>query len=191
MNYLAHLYFAENTADSMLGNLMPDFVKGLNNKQYNDVITKGIMQHRLIDKYTDAHQTVKLSKSRISTCRSRFSGIMIDVFYDHFLALHWSQFSDQLLTDFVHNAMLKLTTQTQEPLPDYFQIAVNRMKAENWLLSYQETKGIEKTIDRISQRIKFKNKLSGGGTELSQNYADLEQDFFDFFPQLQDYIYML
>src|SRR3954464_15580437 len=86
MNYLAHLYLSAPTEDAWLGSLLGDFVKGPLDGRYSQHITSAIALHRKIDTFTDAHPVVLRSKSRISAARRRYAGIMIDMFYDHFLA---------------------------------------------------------------------------------------------------------
>lgn len=90
MNYLAHLYLAEDSAESILGNLLRDFLKGWNADSYCEVIQKGIQLHKKVDRYTDTHFIVHQSKTLISSQNKRYSGIIVDVFYDHFLAKNWS-----------------------------------------------------------------------------------------------------
>jgi len=191
MNYLAHLFFSENSTYSMLGNLMGDFVKGDITNKYNSEIREGIKKHRMIDKYTDSHDTVLLSKKRVSPERRRFSGIMIDVFYDHFLAIHWNKFSNDNLEYFVNNCYEKLNTEVEIPIPENLVVVINRMASENRLLSYRTIEGIEIAINRISNRIRFQNNLHGGIGELINNYYNLEKDFLHFFPQLTTRFYKI
>ena len=92
MNYLAHLYLSDPSEDAWLGSLLGDFVKGPLDDRYSEEVTRAIVLHRKIDSYTDAHPVVLNSKSRVSTQRRRYAGIMVDMFYDHFLAKHWREF---------------------------------------------------------------------------------------------------
>ena len=100
MNYLAHLYLSEPNEEAWLGSLLGDFVKGPLDGRYNDDITRAIALHRKIDSFTDAHPVVLQSKSRVSAGRRRYAGIMIDMFYDHFLAKYWHEFQDEPLGEF-------------------------------------------------------------------------------------------
>ncbi len=94
MNYLAHFFLAENTPESLLGNLLGDFVKGSAVNLYPQEIIKGIYLHRKVDSYTDSHAIVRSSKSLVCSQRRRFAGVLIDVFYDHFLAKNWREYSE-------------------------------------------------------------------------------------------------
>ena len=94
MNYLAHLYLAGNDAEALIGSLMGDFIKGRVDPDLPPVLRQAILQHRRIDSFTDAHPIVRRSKQRVTNEFRRYAGILIDVFYDHFLAREWSQYSD-------------------------------------------------------------------------------------------------
>ncbi|WP_455204025.1 acyl carrier protein phosphodiesterase [Kaarinaea lacus] len=184
MNYLAHLYIAEATQTSLLGNLLGDFVKGSAHKNFHDDIVTGIHIHRFIDKYTDNHPIVKLSKCRINSYRRRFAGILIDIFYDHFLAKNWHRYSTKDFNFQINDWYTKLPKEFDSNTPDLLKYVLEKMRYENWLKSYADVDGIASAVNRLSKRIRFKNNLCGGAQELVKNYDALENDFFQFFPLL-------
>lgn len=94
MNYLAHLYLADDSPGSLIGSLLGDFVKGNLDNAYDEEITRGILIHRRIDSFSDSHEKVLESKRLISPKRRTFSSIIIDVSFDHFLARDWSEYSN-------------------------------------------------------------------------------------------------
>src|ERR1051325_10142199 len=100
MNYLAHLFLAEDDPESLLGNLLGDFVKGAKKDDYPDSIRRGIELHRKVDRFTDAHRVVRSSLSLISPARRRFAGVLVDIFYDHLLAKDWQIYSSVPLATF-------------------------------------------------------------------------------------------
>jgi len=184
MNYLAHLYFASDSPDSMVGNLLPDFTKTLSHETYSPEVLKGIALHRFIDHYTDQHPIVKESKTRISKERRRFSAILIDIFYDHFLAKHWEQYAKSTLRESTHCYYQQLPLSTAL-LPKRLEEAIVRMPQIDLLYNYQSLKGMEHAVNRLSQRIRFENNLHGGIVELEENYLELEEDFHHYFKALQ------
>ena len=186
MNYLAHLFLSEGTPESLIGNLLGDFVKGSIENMYPKEITKGIYLHRKIDSYTDSHPVFRSSKRLISLNRRRFSGIMIDVFYDHFLAKNWSHYSNIKLKDFT-NYVYQVLQDNQNILPERLKAIIPNMISRDWLASYKESAGINRAINGLSHRIKRKNNLFGGVEELFLNYQQLQADFSIFFPELIDY----
>lgn len=187
MNYLAHLFLAQDTPESLIGNLLGDFAKGSVECLYTVEIRKGIELHRRVDTYTDAHHVFRSSKRLIAKPRSKFSGIMIDVFYDHFLARHWSEYSDIALDDFA-SRVYKILVDNHAILPEALRQIVPRMKAYNLLVSYQEIQGIDTALKRIATRIKWQNTLGDGIEDLLANYQQIEADFCVFFPELINYV---
>jgi acyl carrier protein phosphodiesterase len=186
LNYLAHLYLADQTDDSLIGNLLGDFVKGRPGERYSDEIVAGILFHRKIDAFADAHPIMRASRGRIAPRMSRFSGIIVDVCYDHFLARHWRRFSSHDLTAFVQHAYDVL--QKNRPiLPERLQRILPYMISEDWLGHYIEIKRVGETLDRITRRLTHGERFKGAIVEVEKNYADLESDFLNFFPDLVDY----
>ena len=191
MNWLAHLLLAEPNPEASLGNLLGDLVKGEARKDLSPGLQQGIKCHQAIDTFTDQHFIVKLSKARIDAKYRRFAGILIDVFYDYILANNWQDYSDLTLAEFT-DATYNSWSSHLEVLPLYAQGVIHRLIAEDWLNTYSTLSGIEDTLARISWRLNRRSKRSCDLTpainELLDNYATLEQDFQQFFPQLQLHI---
>ncbi|RFA26162.1 hypothetical protein CAI21_17690 [Alkalilimnicola ehrlichii] len=182
MNYLAHLYLGDNTDQALVGNLLGDFVKGrIDPAQWPPAMAQGILLHRLIDSFTDAHPIVIRSKSRFSSDRRRFAGIIVDVCYDHFLARHWHRFSAEPLPPFTARVYQALRHYHGYLPPRLRQIAP-RMERENWLYSYRQFDTASFVLDRIAQRFKRPTPLQGAGQEAALHYEALEADFLAFFP---------
>lgn len=187
MNYLAHLYLAEDSDESILGNLLGDFVKGPLRDEYDPEIIKGIKTHRKVDLFTDSHENFLASKRMISAERRRFAGIIIDLTFDHFLAKNWSDYSGQELSGFIGNTY-ELLMRNRGILPEKLQYFLPRMIEEDWLGSYGKLEGIGRTLDRISGRLTRRfareNSLTGAVEEIESNYERLENNFYEFFPQV-------
>ncbi len=187
MNYLAHAFLANQSDEALVGGLMGDFLKGRISEELPKKIRQGVIDHRGIDRFTDAHASVLDSKKLVSPLRRRFAGIMVDIFFDHFLARHWSQYSAdplQVFTTRVYETMY----QHWHLLPDRLRKVLPLMADEDWLASYRNIDAIHASINGISlRRIRRKNSLHQGATELEQNYSQFESHFFDFFPDLIEF----
>ena len=183
MNYLAHLYLSEPTEDAWLGSLLGDFVKGPLDGRYGEHVTRGIALHRRIDSFTDAHPVVLRSKARVSADRRRYAGIMIDMFYDHFLAKNWREYHDVPLEDFTGKVYAMLYSR-HAMLPERFQRIAPVMAKMNWLASYAYVESIGSALDRMGARLKRENKLLHSADELVEHYGELEADFRAFMPQI-------
>jgi acyl carrier protein phosphodiesterase len=191
MNYLAHIYLAEGSEESILGNMMGDFVKGALGNSYDPEIEKGIWTHRKIDVFTDSHEMFKASKKLMSPDRRRFAGIILDLAFDHFLAKNWPSYSDTDLDRFIQKTY-ELLKKHIPVLPERMRHSLPRMIEEDWLGSYCTLEGTGRAIDRISERLRRRfnreNTLSGAIAEVKTNYIELESNFNAFFPQLISYV---
>jgi len=187
MNYLAHLYLADNSPGSLIGGLLGDFVKGPLDNAYDDDITKGTLIHRRIDSFSDSHEKVFESKRLISPKRSRFSDIIIDVCFDHFLARSWSEYSNEELADFTRKVYV-LLSKYSHILPYKPRSIIPKMIEEDWLGSYQYIEGIGQIMDRVSRRLTRGEGMLGAVKELETNYEKMEENFKSFFPELIAYV---
>lgn len=187
MNFLAHLYFADDTPDSRVGSLLGDFVKGCPDTRFSPETLQGIRLHRAVDRFTDIHPTVMASKNLISPERRRFAGIIVDICYDHFLCKNWQRYSDCSLAQFCGSVYESLQTYDGY-LPERARGVIEHMVMGDWLNSYQSVDGIADVLNRVSRRLKRTNSLYGAGDELVQNYTALDQHFLHFFPDLISFV---
>ena len=183
MNFLAHLYLADRRPDALLGSLMGDFVKGPLQGRFSPELTHALSQHRKVDAFTDAHPIVRASRARMAPARRRFAGIMVDVFYDHFLAVHWEDYADQPLEAFAREVYALLRAR-EAILPERLRRIAPLMAQFDWLGSYRRIEAVHVALDRMGERLKRGNALLGAGAELNANYAGLEADFRAFFPEV-------
>lgn len=180
MNFLAHAWLAGDSPADRLGALIGDFVKGPLPAGLPADLAAGVKLHRQVDRFADEHPVFQHSRQRVSQARRRYAGIMVDMFYDHFLALHWHRFSASPLEGYV--ADLYDAAQRQLALlPARFHRTLGYMRQENWLLSYRQPEAISLTLERLAEyRLRQPNGLYGGGEELLTHYAGFEADFFVF-----------
>ena len=187
MNYLAHLYLADPKPDAWVGNLMGDFVKGPLDDSLKPVWRQGIVLHRAVDHYTDQHPVFLRSKHRISPPYRRYAGILIDMFYDHLLAVSWPQYSEQNLRLFTR-AVYAALRQRYAQLPPRMQKSVSYMLMNDLLLSYRQTEGIARALRGIEGRLRRPSGLGNAITQLDTHYDQLHDDFQLFFPELIDHV---
>ena len=186
VNYLAHLYLSEPNEDAWLGSLLGDFVKGPLEARGSDDITRAIILHRRIDTFTDSHPVVLQSKLRISAERRRYAGIMVDMFYDHFLAKYWDEFHTESLGAFA-TRIYAILEQRHASLPERLQQMAPAMAKWKWFESYARVDAIHTALDRMGRRLKRENRLLDSADELVEHYAGLESDFRAFLPQVRQF----
>jgi acyl carrier protein phosphodiesterase len=187
MNFLAHLYLSGENDQVKLGNFIGDFVKGRNlNEQFPPEIARGIWLHRAIDEYTDSHAVVKQSKNRLRPTYRHYAPVIVDVFYDHFLAKNWTTYSRVPLTQYAEETYL-LVKKNKDALPEQFMFMMRYMMQENWLVHYATTDGIHKALSGMSRRSRFDSKMDQAVDDLKAFYPQFEKEFSDFFPDLKMY----
>jgi acyl carrier protein phosphodiesterase len=187
MNFLAHLFLSGPPGDLMAGNFMADSVKGNAVQKYPAGIQKGILMHRAIDSYTDSHATVLKSKERLRKKFGKYAPVVIDVYYDHFLARHWSDYASGDLRSFSDEAYAFLKNY-YELFPERTKRFYEYMTQYDILYSYSKIEGIDRVMKGMSRRARFESGMELAAEELQCNYEDYQDEFCEFFPQIQQHI---
>ena len=176
MNYLAHIFLSGGQPDIMIGNFIADSIKGKKYTSYSAKIQKGILLHRQIDSTTDAHLAFRKSTKRLHENYGHYSGIIVDIFYDHFLAKNWSDYSDIPLEDYIQS-FYKLLLDNFDILPENIQKMAPIMMEGNWLLIYADLDGIDRVLAAMNRRTKNRSGTDTAGRELKEFYTLFEADF--------------
>lgn len=187
MNFLAHAFLAGDGSGDRCGGVAGDFVKGLLPAGLPPALAAGVALHRKIDVFADSHPAFLRSRARVSASRRRVAGVMVDLFYDHFLAVHWERFSGESLPQFAANLYAELDLVAVH-LPARFAEVLVYMRRDDWLVAYRDPQAIALALDRMAvHRLRRPNTLTGGGDELLANYAGFEADCLEFLPDAQRY----
>ena len=187
MNFLAHIYLSGESEQLMIGNFIGDFLRGVKWREYDEEIQKGIRLHRSIDLFTDNHDVVMISKKRLWDKYRHFSGVIVDIYYDHFLAKNWSDFSDTPLNLYVDNFYSMINSHSAI-LPEKVNHMLPYMMDKNWLLNYANFEGIQEVMNGMSRRTKHDSKMEESVIDLKEDYEGFREDFYAFFPELQNFV---
>jgi acyl carrier protein phosphodiesterase len=187
LNYLAHLFLAGTDPEMILGNFIADHVKGSDVLKYSANIRKGISMHRAIDTFTDQHPVVKESIARLRADFRKYAGVIVDMYYDHYLSAHWDEYSDQDLPDFTKTRYDILNT-FKVILPERSARLLFYMEKQNWLLSYGSFDGMQQAFNGMSRRTTFVSNMELAVVNLKAGYPEFQQEFRQFFPDLQTYV---
>ncbi|MBN8788754.1 MAG: DUF479 domain-containing protein [Terrimonas sp.] len=183
MNYLAHAYLSFNDADVLVGNMISDFVKGKQKDSYPAGIHKGIMLHREIDSFTDAHPATAKAKEFFRPAYRLYSGAFIDIVYDHFLANDNIIFPEKALMDF-SQATYSILDKYNNDLPLTFKAMLPYMKQHNWLFNYRYRWGIKNSFGGLVHRAKFMHDSNAAFEIFENNYTALQQSYAEFMPDI-------
>lgn len=187
MNFLSHLYLAGDSEGLIIGNFIADAVKGSDFKNYSSEIQEGILLHRKIDAFTDSHLIVSQSKERLRSKYKKYAGVIVDIYYDHYLAINWEHYSDENLADYSER-LYKLIQKNNALLPPNSIRFTKYMIQYNILEAYSRLEGIEKVLKGMAHRTRFESNMEHAIHDLIEHYSLFENEFKIFFPELQQFV---
>ena len=187
MNFLAHTYLSGCNEEIIVGNFMGDYVKGKKYVHLPELVRKGIMIHRDIDSYTDSHSITRQSRLRLVEKYHKYSGVIVDIFYDHFLASLWEEYCCIPLVDYI-NRTYDLLKRNYKTLPQGIKVWFPTFLENNWMLAYRKVEGIELVLDRMSANTSLPDHTWFAIDRLKSDYEGFKSDFQLFFPQIIDFL---
>ncbi|HEY0059375.1 MAG TPA: ACP phosphodiesterase [Flavisolibacter sp.] len=186
MNFLAHAYLSFDHPQVLAGNMISDFVKGKAQYDFAPLVQAGIKLHRSIDKYTDDHWATKGAQEIFRPAYRLYSGPIMDVIYDHFLATDPIIFNNHTLRQFSQKVYATLDTQSFY-LPVRFLNMLPYMKAQDWLKNYNTVEGIERSLAGLVRRSSFMNDHQGAVSLFLEHYELLRSHYNSFFGDLKQH----
>jgi len=186
MNYLAHIYLSGSDEDLMIGNFIADSVRGRDLENYPESVRRGIVLHRKIDSFTDRHPIVHESKNRLRPEFGKWPPVIVDVFYDHFLAAGWEKYSEEPLAAF-SKRFYKTIRRRKDLLPERVRGFLPYMVYGNWLLGYSRLSGVEQALRGMSHRSRFNPGMHRSVSVLEKQYGAFQEEFERFFVELRAY----
>lgn len=187
MNFLAHLHLSGNDCNVMTGNFIGDFVKGRDlATKFGTGIARGVDLHRSIDEFTDHHPVVRQSKNRLRPKYRHYAGVIVDIFYDHFLAANWTTYSEEPLPHYA-DRVYKIILDQHAILPERVNQMLPYMMRDNWLINYANLDGIRRVLNGMSRRATFDSKMEEATEDLKNSYPAFKSEFEEFFPALKDF----
>jgi acyl carrier protein phosphodiesterase len=183
MNFLAHIFLSGNNDLIKIGNFMADGIRGNDYLEYPEEIQEGVVLHRAIDTFTDAHPIWRQSKHRLHERYGHYSGVIIDILYDHFLAKNWNTYTNENLEDYVNRFYQSLKDNYKILSPKTKKL-MPYMIESNWLVSYASIAGIERILFQMDYRTKHRVHMQNAIQELKEFYTEFEEEFTLFFKDL-------
>ncbi len=187
MNFLAHLLLSGESEGIIMGNFVGDFIKGRLTEEKTvglapDFVT-GLKLHRHIDYFTDTHPVVKEAKGKVAIKHGKLSGIIIDIYFDYFLAKNFADFCTETLWEYAHG-IYSVIEKNDALIPPSMVPMAQAMIRQDWLNSYPTLEGIELTFHRMSRRVGFMEPIKDAMPELRDHESYYKAQFDDFFPEL-------
>ena len=187
MNFLAHLYLSGESDEIKVGNFIGDYVKGNKHLNYPDEIARGIRLHRRIDDFTDKHPLVRETINILKPGYGRYSGVIADVFFDHFLAANWNRFSEIPLPKFAEKVYATLLSR-YVILPPRMKRMLPHMFTSNWLVYYGDANSFNHFFKGLARRTRFAPDLAKAAHQINEHYDELNADFLAFMDEMIPYV---
>ena len=187
MNFLAHIYLSGDSREILIGNFIGDYVKGKNITGYPDEVKQGIMLHRMIDSFTDSHSITRSSKKVIAEKYGLYAGIVVDIYYDHFLSANWDLYSEMPLREYIHDRY-RLLDSGFSIFPAGVKSWFPYFIKSNWLETYIHFEGLNMVFKRMSYRTSLPEHSDYAVNQLKENYDFLKENFIDFFADMREMV---
>lgn len=181
------MYLAGSNANSIIGNFIADHVKGDDTLMFNHAIREGIKMHRSIDSYTDSHPVVRQSIMRLRPANRKYAGVVVDMFYDHFLSSQWHLYSTIPLEEFTASRF-HILMEHYEKFPSRAKYLLHFMMKDNWIKGYGTIEGLNRALTGMSKRTPFASGMEVATNDLLEYYNQFENEFRTFFPEMVSYV---
>lgn len=182
MNYLAHFALSFPNEGLLVGNFIGDHIRNKDLPTFNKDIQVGVKMHRKIDYFTDTHHITKELRKLLFVRHRHLSRVLIDIIYDHFLAIHFSSFYQLSLKDFITQVQTLLQL-NHGALPPSAQLYLKGMIAHDWLAKYQTVEGITYILAKMAKRSGI-DEIEEGTSSLIEHYGKLQKGFLQFYPDV-------
>jgi acyl carrier protein phosphodiesterase len=189
MNYLGHLYLSGEEPLVIVGNFMADGVKGRYFDHHHPLVQHGIRLHRAIDSYTDAHPVQREGRARLRAHAGRYAGVVMDMFYDHLLASHWSSYRNEPLQGFAER-MYRVLGEHRECMPPPIGRMLTHMTADNWLVAYATEDGLARALSGLAARAAGGHVMRGSEAVLFTSFNRYKEEFDAFLHDIEDHLHL-
>jgi len=183
MNYLAHVYLSRENIDLAIGNFIADNIKGNNYKKFNINWQKGILLHRFIDSYTDSHYIFREHSKLFFDSHRHYSRVLIDIFYDHFLAKNWKKYSHISLENFEFD-FCKSLAQNLNKFPNEMSNKIRFFICQKWFTKYSSIKGLIYILEKMDNKTQYESKFATSIEKFISFAPEMESQFFIFFEDM-------
>lgn len=189
MNFLAHAVLSFEDDDILAGNMVSDFVKGKKKFDFPKSIQEGIVLHRMIDAFTDAHPATQEAKTFFRPAYRLYSGPIVDIIYDHFLANDNKEFNSAVALEAFSSGVFESLEKNRSHWPPVFATIFPYMKSENWLLGYRMVTGIQRSLNGLARRSMYLHSTEEAYQIFNKNYTALQYCYEHFFPEMKEYAF--
>lgn len=182
MNHLAHLLVSNDNSDWIGGALAADELRGQPPASYSADAVRAVLLHRSLDAYTDSHPVTRETRAMFPQYR-HYARVLVDVFYDHVLALDFQRYSPEPLPLFSQR-MYKGLDEARQWLPPALARRLPRMIEDDFLQRYRTPEHIVRTLSYLSSRFSRPIDLTPAMDLYRANTNEIHAQAHAFLPQM-------
>lgn len=183
MNYLAHSALSGQVDLFTVGNFIADHVRGTDLSRYPPQIAQGIRFHRMIDQKFDNHKSIIELRTNFPQGHRRYSGIILDMWFDHLLAKHWQDFYSTPLSAF-QTSIANLLQQNNQVIPNSQRRFIDYFISQELFVKYQSQAAIKTNILLMSQRLSCPEQFIAAFQFFENSSIDVSETFQKVFPDM-------
>lgn len=184
LNFLAHALLSGDNQLVLTGNMVADHVKGQMLDSLPEAMREGLQLHRMIDSFTDSHPLVKETAQTLTADFGKYAPVVLDIYFDHFLAIGWDRHGRGDLTAFAQWVYRTLLT-NYGYLPPRSRRIVPWMVAQNWLAGYANLRDLQRVFNGMNRRASFVSGMDKAVDVLLEHYIMVGNAFEQFWPDLR------
>jgi acyl carrier protein phosphodiesterase len=183
MNHIAHCFLSFGDPEVLLGNCIGDVIKGRQWEGYPSGIQKGILLHRYIDAFTDAHWGPLEGVRQLRPIAGRYASPILDILYDHLLFRNWNAYATDVFDVFAETVFVNLNAQhTYMPEPLFPRWP--RMLEGRFLYAYTTPEALESVLRGFVARYNIPADADALGAYFWDHIDVFEKNFNLFFPEM-------
>ena len=187
MNYLAHALLSPSDPHILMGNLWGDLLKPRDYSLLPIGIRSGISIHKQIDAFTDRHPSVQEIVDLLRPFQGKYTPVVADVLMDFILSKYWKKYQSVPLEIFCQS-IYSVVENHLSLLPERLYPRMQRMLSHQWLESCANETRMENTLNMLSRRAKFENKIPDALRAYKLHEEKMDELFHKFFRDVQFHV---
>ncbi len=162
---------------------MTDFLKKKEEANYTGRVLEGIELHRQIDSYTDSHPASLELRKILRKRHGKYAPVVVDLVWDYFLSINWSDYSGSKLPDF-NKTVYEVLIRRKKELPQKLNERIDKMVQSDFLMAYATQANMLKSLEWMDRRVNFKSAFVDTLKDIEESRDEIEQLFKVFFPDV-------
>lgn len=187
MNFLLSAFLSEGSGEKQTGSFIATYVREKNIHLYPESVQQGIQMNKAFNQFKKLHPAFISSKNMLNPRFIKYGDDIVDVFYDHLLAVEWNSYSGESFKSFV-NALYQHLIEFHSILPYKANKLIPVMIRENLLGKIDSLEGLHSYMQVLTRKDNFQSSFEATLLDLMGNYTLFREDFRQCLPDLIEFV---